>query len=246
MLDKLPLFPEVFGPDGNLPPDAERVQTLFRELAERIAAQSGDKRSPEQVAEGFLSIAVENMAAAIKKISVQKGYNVAEYALCCYGAAGGQHACKIADRLGMQKVLLHPYAGVLSAYGMGLADFRVHKEQALEKPWDAISEASLRDTLQILEEQGCAALLAQGVAAMRVQSRRQLLLRYQGTDSSLPVDFAAKQEMLTHFERQYRQRFGFCYENRPLLVETATVESIGSEAHAHTAAIFVAPAGGKP
>jgi len=231
MLGKLPLFPAVFGPDGDLPPDADCVKKLFSELAARIQAQSGDIRTPEQVAEGFLNIAVENMAAAIKKVSVQRGYNVAEYALCCYGAAGGQHACKIADRLGMQTVLLHPLAGVLSAYGMGLADFRVLKEQALELSWDTVSEDSLRNFLQNLEEQGRAALLAQGIADMRIRSRRQLLLRYQGTDSSLPVDFADRETMLATFERQYRQRFGFCYENRPLLVETATVESIGSEAH---------------
>ena len=232
MLGKLPLFPAVFGPDGDLPPDADRVRYLFNELAARIQAQSGDIRTPEQVAEGFLNIAVENMAAAIKKISVQKGYNVSEYALCCYGAAGGQHACKIADRLGMQTVLLHPLAGVLSAYGMGLADFRVLKEQALELPWETVSESSLRDCLQNLEEQGRSALQAQGLANWQIKSVRRLLLRFQGTDSSLPVDFTDKETMLAEFRRQYRQRFGFCYENRPLLVETALVECIGSEAHA--------------
>ena len=185
-----------------------------------------------KLAEGFLNIAVENMAAAIKKISVQKGYNVSEYALCCYGAAGGQHACKIADRLGMQTVLLHPLAGVLSAYGMGLADFRVLKEQALELPWETVSESSLRECLQNLEEQGRSALQAQGLANWQIKSVRRLLLRFQGTDSSLPVDFTDKETMLAEFRRQYRQRFGFCYDNRPLLVETALVECIGSEAHA--------------
>ena len=232
MLGKLPLFPAVFGPDGDLPPDADHVRHLFNELAARIQLQSGDIRTPEQTAEGFLNIAVENMAAAIKKISVQKGYNVSEYALCCYGAAGGQHACKIADRLGMQTVLLHPLAGVLSAYGMGLADFRVLKEQALELPWETVSESSLRECLQNLEEQGRSALQAQGLANWQIKSVRRLLLRFQGTDSSLPVDFTDKETMLAEFRRQYRQRFGFCYENRPLLVETALVECIGSEAHA--------------
>lgn len=232
MLGKLPLFPEVFGPDGDLPPDADGVRDLFSELAARIQEQSEDMRTPEQVAEGFLNIAVENMAAAIKKISVQKGYNVANYALCCYGAAGGQHACKIADRLGMKTVFLHPLAGVLSAYGMGLADFRVLKEQALEMPWDAVSEESLRACLQNLEEQGRLALQAQGLANLRIKPVRRLLLRFQGTDSSLPVDFSGKETMLANFERQYRQRFGFCFENRPLLVETAMVECIGSETHA--------------
>jgi 5-oxoprolinase (ATP-hydrolysing) len=231
MLGKLPLFPAVFGLNGDLPPDTDCVKYLFSELAARIQAQNGDIRTPEQAAEGFLNIAVENMAAAIKKISVQKGYNVAEYALCCYGAAGGQHACKIADRLGMQRVLLHPLAGVLSAYGMGLADFRVLKEQALELAWENISESSIRDCLQNLEEQGRSALQAQGLANLKIKSVWRLLLRFQGTDSSLPVDFADKETMLAEFQRQYRQRFGFCYENRPLLVETDLVECIGSEEH---------------
>lgn len=229
MLGKLPLFPSVFGPDGHLPPDAERVALLFRDLAETISAQSGDLRSPEQVAEGFLDIAVENMAAAIKKISVQKGYNVAEYTLCCYGAAGGQHACKIADRLAMQRVLLHPLAGVLSAYGMGLADFRVLKEQALEISWAAASEAALLDCLHKLEEQGRSILQTQGLTNAQIRSERRLLLRFQGTDSSLPVEYTDKPAMLAEFRGQYRQRFGFCHENRPLLVETALVECIGSE-----------------
>jgi 5-oxoprolinase (ATP-hydrolysing) len=163
---------------------------------------------------------------------VQKGYNVAGYALCCYGAAGGQHACRIADRLGMQTVLLHPLAGVLSAYGMGLADFRVVKEQALEIPWETAGEATLLDNLQHLEEQGSLALQAQGLLNFEIRSVRRLLLRFQGTDSSLPVVFTGKASMLAEFQRQYRQRFGFCFENRQLLVETAMVECIGSEAHA--------------
>ena len=235
MLGKLPLFPAVFGPDGDLPPDADCVTYLFNELAAHIQVRSGDIRTPEEVAEGFLNIAVENMATAIKKISVQKGYNVSEYALCCYGAAGGQHACKIADRLGMQAVLLHPLAGVLSAYGMGLADFCVLKEQALEMLWETISESSLRVCLQNLEEQGRLVLQAQGLANLQIKSVWRLLLRFQGTDSSLPVDFTDKDTMLAGFQRQYRQRFGFCYDDRPLLAETAIVECIGSEAHAANA-----------
>ena len=185
MLGKLPLFPAVFGPDGDLPPAADGVTYLFNELAARIQVRSGDIRTPEEVAEGFLNIAVENMAAAIKKISVQKGYNVSEYALCCYGAAGGQHACKIADRLGMQAILLHPFAGVLSAYGMGLADFRVLKEQALEMLWDTVSESSLRVCLQNLEEQSRVILQAQGLANLQIKSVWRLLLRFQGDRQQL-------------------------------------------------------------
>ncbi|MGR9085647.1 MAG: hydantoinase B/oxoprolinase family protein [Gammaproteobacteria bacterium] len=229
MLGRLPLFPPVFGVDGNLPPDVGLVQRRFRELAASIKAQSGDSRTSEQVAEGFLDIAVENMASAIKKISVQKGYNVADYALCCYGAAGGQHACKIADRLGMKTVLMHPLAGVLSAYGMGLADFRVVREQALEMPWDDAGEDSLRDRLDALECRGREELQNQGLAQHQIRAVRRLLIRFQGTDSSLAVDFAGKAAMRDEFEQLYRERFGFVYEDRALLVEAVLVECIGSE-----------------
>lgn len=229
LLGKLPLFPPVFGPNGDLPPDVECVQRLFDQLANRIQAQCGDCRSPEQVAEGFLDIAVENMAAAIKSISVQKGYDITQYALCCYGAAGGQHACKIADRLGMKTVLLHPLAGVLSAYGMGLADFRVLKEQALELLWSEAEETSLRDYFCRLERQGRNDLLAQSLADANIMAEWRLLLKFQGTDSALAVEYDNKVSMLAEFERRFRQRFGFCYENRPILIEMAVVECIGRE-----------------
>ncbi|MGR9037593.1 MAG: hydantoinase B/oxoprolinase family protein, partial [Gammaproteobacteria bacterium] len=247
LLGKLPLFPAVFGPEGNLPPDADRAKVLFSQLADAIQAQSGDKRSAEQVAEGFLDIAVENMAVAIKKISVQKGYHVAGYALCCYGAASGQHACKIADRLGMQTVFLHPLAGVLSAYGMGLADFRVLKERALEKSWDTASEGDMRVHLKNLEELGRSALRDQGLAEWQIVSVWRLLLRFQGTDTPLPVDFSDKETMLAEFRRRFRQRFGFCYENRAVLVETAIVECVGSEAHPFESVNFFSQSGtGQP
>jgi 5-oxoprolinase (ATP-hydrolysing) len=246
MLGKLPLFPSVFGPNGDLPPDAEKVRKLFGDLTGSINCQTGDQRTPEQVAEGFLDIAVENMAAAIKKISVQRGYNVAEYALCCYGAAGGQHACKIADRLGMRTVLLHPLAGVLSAYGMGLADFRVLKEQALEMPWDTVNEHTLLASLHNLEAQGRLALKEQGLDGLKIRVVHRLLLRFQGTDSSLAVDFADKAAMREDFRRQYRQRFGFCYEDRPLLVEAAIAECIGSEEYPICADTVPADGNGHP
>ena len=174
MVGKLPLFPTIFGQHGDLPPDVDRVKYLFEALSASVELQCGDKRTPEQVAEGFLNIAVENMAAAIKKISVQKGYNILEYALCCYGAAGGQHACKIADRLGIQTVLLHPFAGVLSAYGMGLADFRVIKELVLELSWEATNEDVLDVCLQKLEAQGRSELESQGLANLKISLERRL------------------------------------------------------------------------
>jgi 5-oxoprolinase (ATP-hydrolysing) len=243
MLGKLPLFPAVFGPEGDLPPDADLVKQLFGELAARIEVESGDCRFPEQVAEGFLDIAVENMAAAIKKISVQKGYNIAEYALCCYGAAGGQHACKIADRLGMRTILLHPLAGVLSAYGMGLADFRVLKRQALEIPLESADDEALAGCLDNLERQGRWTLRSQGLSEGQIRSERKLLLRFQGTDTALEIDFTGKRAMADQFQRLYRQRFGFCYERRPVLIETAMVECIGSETPGMDSRDFTPPQG---
>jgi 5-oxoprolinase (ATP-hydrolysing) len=229
LLGKLPDFPAVFGPEGNQPPDGERVRQLFNELAERIRAATGDTRTPEQVAEGFLAIAVENMAEAIKKISVQKGYHLGEYALCCFGAAGAQHACLLAERLGMQTVLLHPLAGVLSAYGMGLADFRVLKQQALEQLWDSVSVDELNRRFLELEQQARAALREQGLPEQAVTCQWRLALRYQGTDTALTVDFAEPAEILNRFESKYRQQFGFCYQNRPLLIASLQVEGIASE-----------------
>lgn len=232
LLGKLPDFPTLFGPDGNLPPDAERVRHLFGVLATRINKAGGGDRGPEQVAEGFLNIAIENMAEAIKTISVQKGYHLAEYTLCCYGAAGGQHACLLADRLGMRSVLLHPLAGVLSAYGMGLADFRVVRQQAFEQPWEAIDVAVLKSRYLALERQGRAALWEQGLADERIISWWRLDLRYQGTDTSLTLDFADPTLMRGRFEGLYRRRFGFCYPQRPLLLAAIHVECLGREAHA--------------
>ncbi|MGR8929507.1 MAG: hydantoinase B/oxoprolinase family protein [Gammaproteobacteria bacterium] len=231
LLGKLPHFPAVFGPDGNLPPDIERVRKSFTELAQRIHAETGDRRSPEQVAAGFLDIAIENMAEAIKKISVQKGYHLAEYALCCYGAAGAQHACLLADRLGMRTVLLHPLAGVLSAYGMGLADFRVIKQKALERLWDEPGFGELTQGFHELERQVRTTLSEQGISNEQIESRWRLSLRYQGTDTALTVDFGDPLDILSQFTNKYRQQFGFCYEDRRLIIASIQVEGIASEPH---------------
>ncbi len=229
MLGKLPLFPSIFGPDGNLPLDEQRVARLFSQLAEEMQRCTGVARTAHQVAEGFLDIAVENMAAAIKKISVQQGYDIAGYTLCCYGAAGGQHACKVADRLGMTRVLLHPLAGVLSAYGMGLADLRLLRDRALEQPWQAVSDGELQGIVLDLEQQGRQAMLAQGIAAGRMQAIARMHIRYRGTDTSLQVPFADKQLMHSAFQQQYRRRFGFHHVDRELILETASVEIVGSD-----------------
>ena len=225
-------FPKVFGEKGDSPLDRDAVQTQFAALAQEISAATGTQPLPEQVAEGFLEIAIDNMASAIKKISVQRGYDVDKYTLCCFGAAGGQHACRLAENLGMKTVLIHPYAGVLSAYGMGLADRRVLKETSVEVKLteDAIGElTSQLDTLvaiakRELQEQG-----DQDIDSFEVV--RQLHLRYAGTDSSLAVDFAPEtvsaKAMRQQFENRYRQQYGIVLADKELVVATANAEVIG-------------------
>ena len=226
MLGKLPLFPKVFGESGDLSLDTDRVKLLFSELAAEIKQKTNTEPSLEQVAEGFLSIAIENMATAIKKISVQKGYNVSEYTLCCYGAAGGQHACKVADRLGMRTVMIHPFAGVLSAYGMGLADFRLLKDKSLESLWDEVTAETLAENFADLKKQGEKEILQQAQDSQPISFICQVHLRYLGTDTALAVLFADKASMLTEFEKRYQQQFGFRYKDKALIIESLLVEVI--------------------
>ncbi|MEX2631331.1 MAG: hydantoinase B/oxoprolinase family protein, partial [Tistlia sp.] len=220
-------FPAVFGPGADAPLDGEVVCRKFEALAREIHDTTGDRRSPEQVADGFRRIAVENMANAIKKISTQRGYDVTEYTLQCFGGAGGQHACDIADTLGMTRIFLHPYAGVLSAYGMGLADLRLMKEEAVE----ARLEESQERLAEIFGRLGSAAreeMLAQGVPEPRVTVIGRVHLRYEGTDSALIVEQGTQAEIVERFERSYRQRYGFVMEDKALIVEAVSVEAIGA------------------
>ena len=220
-------FPAVFGPDQKSPLDADIVASKFAALTEDIRKATGDTRSPAEVAEGFLKIAVENMANAIKKISVQRGYDVTKYTLCAFGGAAGQHACLVADALGMTRVLLHPLAGVLSAYGMGLADIRALREQSVEVPLgDTVSE-SVVELLQRLADTARDEVAGQGVTADRVEVRQRLHLRYDGTDTSLEVDFADAIAMADQFAEQHRQRYGFTMPEKRLIIETAAVEAVG-------------------
>ncbi|NOQ93470.1 MAG: 5-oxoprolinase [Methylophaga sp.] len=226
MLGKLPLFPKVFGENGDLSLDHQRVKQLFRELAAEIQKKTASEPSIEQVAEGFLTIAVENMATAIKKISVQKGYNVSEYTLCCYGAAGGQHACKVADRLGMKTIMIHPFAGVLSAYGMGLADFRLLKDKALELPWDEVTKELLDTSFAELKQQGETEIRQQAQDNQPISFICQIYLRYMGTDTALAVSYTDKECMVSKFEAAYQQQFGFKYRDKALIIESLLVEVI--------------------
>ncbi len=230
LLGKLPLFPAVFGQHGDLSLDTDKVTELFDQLTQQITAQTGNTRSPQQVAEGFIDIAVENMASAIKTISVQKGYDVSEYTLCCYGAAAGQHACKVADRLAMTTIMLHPLSGVLSAYGMGLAELRLIKEQSLEQDWETTSEAQLRKKLEVLQQRGRTEMLQQTSEQENIESICRVNIRFFGTDTAFSVLFADKASMLHAFEQQYRQQFGFVYTDKSLVIESIAVEII-SESH---------------
>jgi len=216
-------FPKIFGPGRDQPLDAAVVREKFAALAARI----GDGRSPEAVADGFIRIAVENMANAIKKISVQRGYDVTEYALQCFGGAGGQHACLVADVLGMRTVLIHPFSGLLSAYGMGLADIRATRQRTVEAALDIAgaeaASAALDEAAAVVAEE----LAGQGVPAGDIAVFRRAHVRYAGTDSAIVVPFGAVGEMKAAFEAAHRTRFGFIDASKALVIEAISAEAVG-------------------
>jgi 5-oxoprolinase (ATP-hydrolysing) len=217
-------FPSVFGPEANQPLDAEVVRGHF----EKLATQTG--RAAEDVAHGFIQIAVQQMANAIKKISVARGYDVTRYTLQCFGGAGGQHACLVADALGMSQVLVHPLAGVLSAYGMGLADQNVMREESIERRLDAAAMPFMAERLQALGETSRQALLVQmggdAASADRIELRQRVHLRYEGTDSALVVPWGDQAQLVAGFEAAYRQRFAFLMQGKALVVEAVSVEAV--------------------
>jgi 5-oxoprolinase (ATP-hydrolysing) len=219
-------FPKIFGENQDQPLDVEAVKAAFVELADEI----GDGRSPEQVAEGFLAIAIENMANAIKKISVQRGYDVSGYALTCFGGAGGQHACAVADSLGMMTVVVHPHSGILSAYGMGLADIRANRTQSVVQPLNAENLSDVGNSIEALRATTFKELRDQGVPAGEIETHPRLHLRYEGTDSPIAVDFADIGAMLAAFEDAHRKQFGFVFEGKTVVIEAAEVEAVGGGA----------------
>lgn len=217
-------FPSVFGPNGDLPLDAETVRAKFATLAQEVADETGEApRPPEDIATGFLHIAVDNMANAIKKISVQRGHDVTSYALQCFGGAGGQHACLVADALGMSRVFIHPYAGVLSAYGMGLAEIRALREVQVDAPLADIETA--RAALTNIETDATAEVRDQGAAQIRTECRAHL--RYDGSHQALEVPFGDTDAMQAAFEEAHRNRFGFVSPERAILFEMVAAEAIG-------------------
>ena len=220
-------FPHVFGPGQDQPLDADAVREKFAALAAEIRDATGDERTPAEVAAGFLKIAVENMTNAIKKISVQRGYDVTGYTLNCFGGAGGQHACLVADALGMTTVLIHPFAGVLSAYGMGLADIRALRERAVEAPLDDALMTQLAVVLDDLAAQAEAELREQDIPDARIELVRRAHVRYEGSDTPHAIDFGTPEEMTARFEDAHHRHYGFIMPSKRLIVEAAAVEGIG-------------------
>ena len=243
-------FPKIFGPEQNQPLDADAVQAAFAALADEI----GDGRTPEGAADGFIKIAVENMANAIKKISVQRGYDVTRYALNCFGGAGGQHACLVADALGMTQVLIHPFSSLLSAYGMGLADIRATRQQAIEEEIGEPALAIFADNAKRLGADAAAEVAGQGVPQDTVTVHVRAHIRYAGTDTPLvvaggsPDAIASLSKMKSAFEGAHKSRFGFIDETKQLVIEAVSVEAVGGGAkfsepvHQTTTAPLPAPA----
>lgn len=219
-------FPAMFGPAGDEPLDAATVGRSFAALAEEILIATGDDRSPEQVAEGFLRIAVANMANAVKKISVARGHDITRYALTTFGGAGGQHACAVADELGIRTVLVPPMAGVLSALGIGLADTTVIRERTVETQLNSAALAGLDKVANDLERQTRAELAAQHIPAEHIHVVRRVHLRYQGTDTTIPVELGGVAAMTTAFEDIHRSMYSFLME-RALIAEAVSVEATG-------------------
>ncbi|MFC7910869.1 hydantoinase B/oxoprolinase family protein [Streptomyces nigra] len=219
-------FPAVFGPRGDQPLDADLVRERFTALTAEIRESTGDDRTPEQVAEGYLQIAVANIGNAVKRISVQKGHDVTRYALTTFGGAGGQHACKVADSLGIRTVLVPPMAGVLSALGIGLADTTAMREQSVEAPLEPASMGGVHKTADDLEAAARAELLDEDVPADRIRVTRRAQLRYDGTDTTLTVELTDPDTMRRAFEERHRATYSFTLD-RPIVVEALSVEATG-------------------
>jgi 5-oxoprolinase (ATP-hydrolysing) len=219
-------FPRIFGPAQDQPLDADAVREAFGALAGEV----GDGRTPEQVADGFIAIAVAKMAEAIKKISVARGYDVTRYALNCFGGAGGQHACDVADQLAITTVLIHPLSSLLSAYGMGLADIGAHRGQGVEGELSEATLARLADLMKSLSADAVKEVAAQGVAEADIVAHPRAQLRYAGSDTALEVDFTTEPAMRAAFESAHKARFGFIDATKHVVVEAVNVEATGGAA----------------
>lgn len=237
-------FPHAFGTGGDAPIDAEIVRKKFIAVATDIGAATGGTRSPEAIAEGFVRVAVDNMANAIKKISIERGHDVTGYTLCCFGGAAGQHACLVADALAIPRAFIHPYAGVLSAYGMGLADISALREQAVEARLDDVLLPQLERALGELASVTREEVASQGVVRESVNIARRAHLRYEGTDTAIVVGYGTVEKMLKQFESGYQNRFSFLMPGRAVVVEAVSVEATGGGAPLHETIADLPPRAG--
>ncbi|MFJ3935887.1 hydantoinase B/oxoprolinase family protein [Streptomyces parvus] len=238
-------FPAVFGADGDLPLDADHVRERFTELADEVGRVTGSRPDEAEAAAGFLEIAVLNMANAVKRISVQRGHDVTRYALTGFGGAGGQHVCAVADALGIDTVLVPPLAGVLSAYGIGLADATAMREQSVEEQLDTACRERVERLCAELADRTREALRADGVPDSAITTRARILLRYAGTDAALPVDPDTEAAMTEEFAAAHRARFGFTMD-KPVVVETVSVEATGATGGTDTTGTLDATDGSAP
>ena len=221
-------FPKVFGKTGDQPLNFEIVKKKFLDLSDIISKEKNEPMMDIfKMAEGFLKIAVENMANAIKKISIQKGYDVTNYMLNCFGGAGGQHACNVADSLGISNVMIHPYAGVLSAYGMGLAEIRSIREGHFEKNITNILDAE--KLIEILSSQAKKDLNDQDISDASIILLKNAFLHYKGSHQNLEIKFDTPENMRKSFEQEHKKRFGFFVEDREIFIEMLTVEAVGKK-----------------
>ena len=227
-------FPTVFGPGGDQPLDAEAVKEAFTTLAAEVSRATGRVATPETLAEGFVTIAVQNMAEAIKSVSIQRGYDVTRYVLNCFGGAGGQHACLVADALGMTRIMLHPFAGVLSAYGMGLAEVRTIRQATVAAALETSSDADFAERIGTLKAQARDDLIAQGLSDAAVEILVRAEIKFAGSDTPLAVPFGSSDAMRAAFETLHRQRFGFFAEDKALVVETLEVEAVATSGQTST------------
>jgi 5-oxoprolinase (ATP-hydrolysing) len=231
LLGRIPIdqFPHVFGANGDQPLDTDVVRERFAALASDISADHLAGVTPESVADGFLAVAVESMANAIRKITIERGEDVRDFVLCSFGGAAGQHACKVAEVLDMKKVWLHPMAGVLSAYGMGLSDIRVEKQQSADVPFNDVELAKIRQQIEVIRADVDVSLGDQHVPAENRSFRTSLGLRIRGSDTVLDVPWASPGAMIDSFSTLYRRRFGTKPDSDQLIVSIMRVEGTGIE-----------------
>ena len=217
-------FPAVFGPDRNLPLDAGVVRQRFDELAARVSAGGAMRATAETLAAGFLDVAIETMARAIRHVSVRQGHDPADFLLFCYGGAAPQHACRVADALGIARILVHPLAGVLSAWGIGLADRRLQHRKSIEQPLAAIPHAYLVRELDAMCRELSDSLISQGAGAAALEHSRVVELRAPGTETALGIRLDDTHSMLDEFDGEFRRRFGFAADLDGVIVATLRAE----------------------